>query len=216
MLTIYSVPISLYCAKLRIILRHKKLEWNEQPPPGGYGSDEYKTIVASGNLPALVDGSLLIADSEAIAEYLEEKYPVPAMLPVESGDRAKVRELSRFHDTRLEPEIRKLFGNLSSEKRDPQLNLDQAIEINTRLLQLSEISKSSPSGLSLAHCGYPITFAWLDVLIPLLPLKIKWPQNILNWRKELEAFPAVAAELSNYCPKIEDWLTPPSHEKPSR
>ena len=26
MLTIYSVPISLYCAKLRIVLRHKKLE----------------------------------------------------------------------------------------------------------------------------------------------------------------------------------------------
>ena len=83
MLAIYSVPISLYCAKLRIVLRHKKLEWNEQAPPGGYGSDEYKTVVASGNLPALVDGSLVIADSEAIAEYLEEKYPVPAMLPGE-------------------------------------------------------------------------------------------------------------------------------------
>ncbi len=144
MLTIYTVPISLYCAKLRIVLRHKKLEWNEQPPPGGYGSDEYKAIVASGNLPALVDGSLLVADSEAIAEYLEEKYPDPAMLPSKPSHRAKARELSRFHDTRLEPEIRKLFGNLSPEKRDPQLILAQAIEINTRLLQLSEISKSSP------------------------------------------------------------------------
>ncbi len=68
MLTVYTVPISLYCAKLRIVLRHKQLEWNEQTPPGGYGSNEYKTIVVSGNLPALVDGSLLIADSEAIAE----------------------------------------------------------------------------------------------------------------------------------------------------
>ena len=211
MLTIYSVPISLYCAKLRIVLRHKKLEWNEQPPPGGYGSDEYKAIVASGNLPALVDGSLLVADSEAIAEYLEEKFPVPAMLPSKPKHRAKARELSRFHDTRLEPEIRKLFGNLSPEKRDPQLILAQAIEINTRLLQLSEISKSSPAELSLAHCGYPITFAWLDVFIPLLPLKIKWPKNILNWREEIEAFTAVSAELSDYCPKIEDWLITPRH-----
>ena len=47
MLTVYTVPISLYCAKLRIVLRHKQLEWNEQMPPGGYGSDEYKTVVVS-------------------------------------------------------------------------------------------------------------------------------------------------------------------------
>ena len=211
MLTVYTVPISLYCAKLRIVLRHKQLEWNEQTPPGGYGSDEYKTVVVSGNLPALVDGSLLIADSEAIAEYLEEKYPVPAMLPSEPSLRAKARELSRFHDTRLEPEIRKLFGNLLPDKRNPQLNKVQAKKINSRLLQFSEISESSPAELSLAHCGYPITFAWLDVLIPLLPLKINWPKNIFTWRKDTEAFPAVAAELSDYCPQIKEWIVTPRH-----
>ena len=211
MLTVYTVPISLYCAKLRIVLRHKQLEWNEQTPPGGYGSNEYKTIVVSGNLPALVDGSLLIADSEAIAEYLEEKYPVPAMLPGEPDLRAKARELSRFHDTRLEPEIRKLFGNLSPDKRDPQLNKVQGKEINTRLLQFSEISDSTPAELSLAHCGYPITFAWLDVLNPLLALDINWPKNIIRWRKDIEAFPAVAAELSDYLPKIKEWLVTPRH-----
>ena len=68
MLTVFTVPVSLYCAKLRIVLRHKKLEWREELPPGGYGSDAYKQIVPSGNLPALRDGDLLIADSEAIAE----------------------------------------------------------------------------------------------------------------------------------------------------
>ena len=109
MLKIYSVPISLYCAKLRIVLRNKELEWEELPPPGGYGSDEYKKIVPSGNLPALIDGQLLIADSEAIAEYLEEMHPSPAMLPAEPDLRAKTREIGRFHDTRLEPELRKLF-----------------------------------------------------------------------------------------------------------
>ena len=180
-------------------------------PPGGYGSDEYKTVVVSGNLPALVDGSLLIADSEAIAEYLEEKYPVPAMLPSEPSLRAKARELSRFHDTRLEPEIRKLFGNLLPDKRDPQLNKVQAKKINSRLLQFSEISESSPAELSLAHCGYPITFAWLDVIIPLLPLNINWPKNISSWRNYIEAFPAVAAELSDYRPKIKEWLVTPRH-----
>ena len=211
MLTLYTVPISLYCAKLRIVLRHKRLEWNEQLPPGGYGSNEYKKIVVSGNLPALVDGSLMIADSEAIAEYLEEKYPVPAMLPGELTLRAKARELSRFHDTRLEPEVRKLFGNLSQDKRDHQLTKVQAEEINTRLLQFSELSEGWPSELLLAHCGYAITFAWLDELIPSLSLSINWPKNIFSWRKVIEAFPAVAAELSDYRPKISEWLVTPGH-----
>ena len=67
------------------------------------------------NLPTLLDGDLLIADSEAIAEYIEEAYPTPPILPTELGARAKVRELSRFHDTRLEPEIRKLFKILGVE-----------------------------------------------------------------------------------------------------
>ena len=60
MLTVYTIPVSLYCAKLRITLRFKALEWHEIPPPGGYGSAEYKTVVPSGNLPALRDGDLLL------------------------------------------------------------------------------------------------------------------------------------------------------------
>ena len=61
MLKVYAVPISLYCAKLRILLRHKSLDWQEELPPGGYGSAAYREVVPSGNLPALVDGALLIA-----------------------------------------------------------------------------------------------------------------------------------------------------------
>ena len=81
MLTLYAIPISLYCAKLRIVLRHKQLAWEEVPPPGGYGSDEYKALVPAGSLPALAHDGLLISDSETIAEYLDEAFPDPPMLP---------------------------------------------------------------------------------------------------------------------------------------
>ena len=94
MLTVYAIPLSLYCAKIRILLRHKALEWREIPPPGGYGSDEYKQIVPSGNLPALIDGDLMLADSEVIAEYLNEVFPDPPMLPADNHRRAKARERS--------------------------------------------------------------------------------------------------------------------------
>jgi len=206
MLTVYTVPISLYCAKLRIVLRHKQLKWKEQPPTGGYGSEKYKTIVASGNLPALVDGDLVIADSEAIAEYLEDINPYPSMLPTDPSLRAKTRELGRFHDTRLEPELRKLFKAISLKDRNQKLNEIQTTEINIRLTQLSKILDFNPNHLLLCHCGYPITFVWLDALTPLLPLKINWPREIITWRNKIESFSAVTEEIEEYQPKLKKWL----------
>jgi len=208
MLTVYTLPISLYCAKLRILLRHKKLEWQEQPPPGGYGSDEYKKTVASGNLPALVDGDLLLADGEAIAEYLNEKYPDPAMLPDDIVSRAKVRELGRFHDTRLEPALRKLFPHLATAKRNPDLNATQSVEISARLKQLETLLEDMPlsDDLMLSDCGFAITFFWIDVLTPVLNLDIAWPRDLIAWRQKIENYPAVAEELADYSPRLAEWL----------
>ena len=81
MLTIYSVPVAAYCVKLRILMRYKSLAFQELPPPGGYGSEEYRSIVPSGNLPAMIHDGFLLSDSEAIAEYLEETFPDVPMLP---------------------------------------------------------------------------------------------------------------------------------------
>ena len=208
MLTIYTIPLSLYCAKLRIFLRHKELEWQELMPPGGYGSDEYKKRVPSGNLPALIDGDLVLADSESIAEYLNEKFLIPAMLPLNISDRAKCRELSRFHDTRLEPAVRKLFPEISANSRDLQLCQIQAAEINSRINQLASILKPPFSNsLMLSDCGYAITFCWIKALDSLLDLKITWPKRVSNWQTQLEVHSAVSAELTSYRPLLTQWIT---------
>ena len=94
MLKLYAIPISLYCAKLRIVLRHKQLDWEEIPPPGGYGSEEYKALVPAGNLPGLDHDGLMLGDSEAIAEYLNEAFPDPEMLRGTIEQRAKIRAFS--------------------------------------------------------------------------------------------------------------------------
>jgi glutathione S-transferase len=210
MLNIYTIPISLYCAKLRILLRHKQLEWQEILPPGGYGSGEYKSIVASGNLPAMVDEGLMLADSEAIAEYLNEKYPDPPMLPAELLKRARVRELSRFHDTRLEPELRKLFQYISPDHRDPVVAKQQSYEITERLTQfatmISDADFRPEDTLSLADCGFPISFAWIDALTPILDLDVECFESVITYRRRIEHHPAVAAELTEYRPRLAQYL----------
>ena len=99
-------------------MRAKRLDWEDVLPPGGYGSDEYKEIVPSGTLPAIDHGGFILVDSEAINEYLNELEPHPPLWPDDLAARARARSLSRFHDTRLEPSVRALFGHVDPAKRD--------------------------------------------------------------------------------------------------
>ncbi|MEM5471492.1 glutathione S-transferase family protein [Hoeflea sp. AS60] len=209
MLTIYAIAPSLYCAKLRILLRHKQLTWEEVPPPGGYGSDEYKRLIASGNLPAMVDGDITLADSEAIAEYLNELHPRPQMLPDAPAARAKVRELSRFHDTRLEPALRVLFAHIGADERDNDVQRRQSDALSARLAQLGKmLGEREDAGhtLTLADCGFPISFEWIERLDPVFDLRMVWPDAVVAYRERLSALPAIAAELNAYRPVLDGWL----------
>ena len=210
MLTIYSTPESLYCAKLRILLRHKQAQWREVEPEGGCGSTQYRELVSTGTMPALVDDGLVIADSEAIAEYLNEVIAEPAMLPADSRARAKCRERSRFHDTRLEPEVRKLFSHVAAATRDANVVRAQAQMIATRLQELSRLLESDEyldlQNLSLADCGFPICFAWIDAFAPFLEIDLDWPDNLRAYRSAIEAHQAVAIELDAYAPGMHRWL----------
>lgn len=206
MLKIYTIPVSLYCAKLRILLRQKNLEWTEEPPPGGYGSPAYRAIVASGNLPALIDGDLLLTDSEAIAEYLNEKHATPAMLPDRLAARAKMRELSRFHDTRLEPALRALFPHIPAPQRNAAFVTHQAEVITQRLAHLATLDLKTDRDLMLGDCGHAVTFYWIAALARHIGFAIDWPDAVHAYRTWLEAQPAVAAERADYGPKVDAWL----------
>ena len=103
---LYDSPISSYGCKTRIVLRHKNLNWKSVAPPDGYGSRAYCQIIPAGTIPALDDNGFKLSESEAIAEYINEIAPTPAMLPTDVKDRAIARSLSRFHDTRIEPLLR--------------------------------------------------------------------------------------------------------------
>jgi glutathione S-transferase/maleylpyruvate isomerase len=207
-LIVYAIPPSLYCAKLRIVLRHKGLQWDERPPPGGYGSSEYKKLVPSGNLPALVHGDLVLGDSEAIAEYLNDEYPEPAMLPPQPVERARVRERSRFHDTRLEPALRQLFKYIPRASRDGADVKELGDAVNTRLAQLGELIDHAPpqnDSLTLGDCGFAITFEWLHALSGEL-IQMQWPERVKQWHAQITAHDAVASELADYRPNLNAYL----------
>lgn len=209
MLTIYSAPVALYSVKLRILLRHKNIPFTELPPPGGYGSDAYRAIVPSGNIPAMIDGDFMLADSEAIAEYLEESYPDVPMLPDSIKLRAKAREFSRLHDTRLEPAVRAMYPQVAYETRDPSTVQSGGEAVSKHLASLSLLLSQNPldpAQLWLCDCGFAVTFAWIKAFETDLGLPVDWPENVRAYDARLQEFPVISQELADYRPAMDAYL----------
>ena len=78
----------------------------------------FKALNPQGLVPALVDGDRVLTQSVAIMEWLEERYPTPALLPVDVNDRAYVRALAAIvgcdihpiNNRRILETLRKQFG----------------------------------------------------------------------------------------------------------
>lgn len=209
MLTIYTVPVATYCAKLRIMMRHKSITWKELPPPGGYGSVEYKAIVPSGNLPAMIHDGFMLSDSEAIAEYLNEAFIETPMLPDTIQLRAKAREKGRFHDTRLEPTVRALYAQVAFETRDVSVVKAGGDAISKHLDALA-LLLSDPTlpqdQLWLCDCGFAVTFAWIKAFERAFDLPVTWPDAVINYEKRLHQFAPVTDELKAYKPAMDAYL----------
>ena len=106
MLTLYEHPLSAYAMKVKMALLHKKLDFNAIIPDGlANGTTGGKFVDASprAEIPALIDGDVQLFDSTVILEYLEDRWPTPALLPKAPAERARVRMIEDVMDTLYEP-----------------------------------------------------------------------------------------------------------------
>lgn len=102
---LYDLDHSPFAARIRLALRAKDLEAELRKPPEGF-----RRINPLGLVPTLVteDGTVLI-ESEAIVEYLEDRFPAPSLRPDAALDRAFARILARLCDLHLAPALKSLF-----------------------------------------------------------------------------------------------------------
>jgi len=61
---------------------------------GEHQLPEYRRLNPQALIPALDDDGVVISQSLAIIEYLEEKFPQPPLLPKAAADRAQVRSMA--------------------------------------------------------------------------------------------------------------------------
>ena len=83
--------------RVRIALNLKGCSWDYRPVDLAQGQQlapEHTALNPQGLVPALEDGGHVLTQSLAIIEYLEERYPQPALLPADNLARARVRALA--------------------------------------------------------------------------------------------------------------------------
>ncbi|MFZ9973861.1 MAG: glutathione S-transferase family protein, partial [Vulcanococcus sp.] len=81
MLELHQFRHSAFCEKVRLVLAAKGLPYNVVEVTPGVGQVELYRLSGQRQVPVLVDGPEVIADSTAIAQYLERHTPAPALLP---------------------------------------------------------------------------------------------------------------------------------------
>lgn len=121
MLQLIHMPFSPEGRKARLVLEEKKLDAEMVEALPWEMGDELYDLNPAGALPVLMDGTAVIADSNAIVEYLEETRPDNPLLPKDPLGRAEARRLVAWFDEKFHAEVtvnvlyekvhRRLMGN---------------------------------------------------------------------------------------------------------
>jgi len=184
MLTLYDAPRCPYCARVRIVLAEKDVEYEpfvidlDDRPAWIYGKNQ------TGRVPVLEEDAFVLPESSVIMEYLEERYPEPPLLPADAAERGLARVLVfRFDD---------LGGPYYALRR----GADGAAErLDRALSQLSALLEAQPyltgREYGLADIAY---VPWILRAQSMLGVDLAPYDALRGWVERLLERPAVAAE----------------------
>lgn len=217
MLALYHAPISPNSRRVWITLLEKELEFElvEVELGGDQFKPEFLAINPFHHIPALVDDGFNVVESLAILDYLEAKYPTPALLPKDAKDLAVVRMVQLVTVNELLPGTNPLLPMMlglpggdpekiqqAQQKVATVLNffenlLDERPYFGSQNLTLAEVVAGTVipwlprGGLSLSD--YPKLNAWCDRLIA----RPSW-QATEATPAALEAFKSMMAARMGY------------------
>ncbi|HKP57885.1 MAG TPA: glutathione S-transferase family protein [Polyangiales bacterium] len=99
MVTLYEIPLSPYAQKVKLALLEKGIAFSAKLPDLVALDSEFAALSPRLEVPVFVDDEVRLFDSSVILEYLEDRWPEPALLPRGAAERARVRTLEEICDT---------------------------------------------------------------------------------------------------------------------
>jgi glutathione S-transferase len=184
-ITLYDADRCPFCARVRIVLAEKGLDFETvqidlaDRPAWLYEKNPL------GKVPVLEEDHLCLPESAVIMEYLEERYPEPALLPQDPAERALARLALWNFDV--------LLGDDYYAHRRGDEGAD--LRLARRFADLDRRLEAAPyltgRAYGLADIGY---LPWFPRAEMYFDLDLDSYPAISAWLQRLSARPAVAVE----------------------
>jgi len=184
--TLYTAERCPYAARARIVLAEKGLDYDaveidlDDRPAWLYDKNPL------GRVPVYEeDGGFVLPESEVIMEYLEERYPDPALWPADPAERA----LGRLWLQRFDDRLGDVYYAVRRGTEGAREELDAKLGELERVLEGQPYLTGREYGL--ADIGY---VPWLLRATERLDVELAPFPALASWLERVAARPAVAAE----------------------
>jgi glutathione S-transferase len=184
-ITLYDAARCPYCARVRIVLAEKGIEYEtveidlDDRPAWIYEKNPL------GRVPVLEEDTFVLAESAVIDEYLEERYPEPPLWPADPGERALGRLLVFRFD-----ELSRAYYALRRGEEGAAGRLDAELAALDTLLQSQAFLSGREFGL--ADSSY---VPWILRARDRMDVDLHRFEALSAWVRRLEQRPSIAAEL---------------------
>jgi stringent starvation protein A len=184
-ITLYDADRCPYCARVRIALAEKGIEYEtveidlDDRPSWIYEKNPL------GRVPVLEEHAFVLPESAVINEYLDERYPEPPLWPVDAAERALGRLLVfRFEQLSKPYYALRRDGDGARERLDAELAKLNAI--------LDAQSYLAGREFGLADIAY---IPWIVRARDRMSVELGRFGALAEWLERLSERPAIAAEL---------------------
>jgi glutathione S-transferase len=184
-ITLYDADRCPYCARVRIVLAEKGIEYEtvaidlDDRPAWIYEKNPL------GRVPVLEEDAFVLPESAVIDEYLEERYPEPPLWPADAAERAFGRLLVFRFDQLSKPYYGLRRGEDGAGER-----------LGSELAKLNAVLEARPylSGreFGLADVAY---VPWILRARDRMGVDVTSFPALSEWLERLSARPSIAAEL---------------------
>jgi glutathione S-transferase len=184
-ITLYDADRCPYCARVRIVLAEKGIEYEtvevdlDDRPAWIYEKNPL------GRVPVLEEDTFVLAESAVIDEYLDERYPEPSLWPADAAERALRRMLVFRFD-----ELSKPYYALRRGADGARERLDAALATLEAVLQGQRFLSGREFGL--ADVAY---VPWILRARDRMDVDLERFPALSEWLGQLEQRPSIAAEL---------------------
>ena len=185
MITLYDADRCPYCARTRIVLAEKGVEHEtvvvdlDDRPAWIYEKNPL------GRVPVIEEDTFVLCESAVIDEYLDERYPEPALLPADPGARALARMLIFRFD-----ELSRPYYAVRRGDEDARARLDAQLGKLTALLEAQPFLTGAEFGL--ADVAY---VPWILRARDRMGVDVTAFAALAEWIELLSQRPSIANEI---------------------